>query len=430
MDKQSELRRAKLLALSLFGAAALLFIVTLFLPPTWMVGLIKAFAEAAMVGALADWFAVVALFRRIPIPLVSRHTEIIPKNKIKIADNLALFVREKFLDTESIVALIRRHDPAKVAADWLVLPQNAARLGDYLVKMAAWALDFVEDTAVQRFIGKAVHGVIRSVDFSQSAGTLLDGLTQNRRHQELLNAGIGQLSHLLENEETQQYLAQGIGDWLRDDYAFLEKMLPTDTIGRKGAAVAVRMAANILARVTDDPDHPLRQRFDTYTEEFVGRLKTDPAFLEKGEEIKRYLIEDAALNGYVRGIWGDLKTWLKNDLHSEDSVLRQRIVASGGWVGKTLAEDPGVAPVAQRQYGKRRARRGARVCRLPDQPHCRYGQEMGRQGNVGPDRTEHRQGPAIHPHQRHHRGRHDRRGAVPARAIARTYPLRSFHATT
>lgn len=340
MDKQSELRRAKLLALSLFGAAALLFIVTLFLPPTWTVGLIKAFAEAAMVGALADWFAVVALFRRIPIPLVSRHTEIIPKNKIKIADNLALFVREKFLDTESIVALIRRHDPAKVAADWLVLPQNAARLGDYLVKMAAWALDFVEDAAVQRFIGKAVHGVIRSVDFSQSAGTLLDGLTQNRRHQELLNAGIGQLSHLLENEETQQYLAQGIGDWLRDDYAFLEKMLPTDTIGRKGAAVAVRMAANILARVTDDPDHPLRQRFDIYTEEFVGRLKTDPAFLAKGEEIKRYLIEDAALNGYVRGIWGDLKTWLKNDLHSEDSVLRQRIVASGGWVGKTLAEDP------------------------------------------------------------------------------------------
>ncbi|MDQ2821695.1 MAG: DUF445 family protein [Pseudomonadota bacterium] len=329
-----------MLALSLFGAAALLFVITLFLPPTWTVGLIKAFAEAAMVGALADWFAVVALFRRIPIPLVSRHTEIIPKNKIKIADNLALFVREKFLDTESIVALIRRHDPAKVAAEWLVLPQNAARLGDYLVKMAAWALDFVEDTAVQRFIGKAVHGVIRSVDFSQSAGMLLDGLTQNRRHQELLNAGIGQLSHLLENEETQQYLAQGIGDWLREDYAFLEKMLPTDTIGRKGAAVAVRMAANILARVTEDPDHPLRQRFDSYTEEFVGRLKSDPAFLAKGEEVKRYLIEDDTLNGYVRSIWGDLKTWLKNDLHSDDSVLRQRIVASGGWVGKTLAEDP------------------------------------------------------------------------------------------
>ena len=340
LEKQAELSRSKMLALSLFGAAAALFVTTLFLPPSWTVGLLKAFAEAAMIGALADWFAVVALFRRIPIPFVSRHTEIIPKNKVKIADNLALFVREKFLDTESIVALIRRHDPAKVAADWLVLPQNAARLGDYLVKMASWALDFVEDAAVQRFIGKAVHGVIGSIDFSRSAGLMLEGLTANRRHQELLNEGIGQLSHLLENEETQQYLAQGIVDWLREDYAFIEKMLPTDAIGKKGAEVAVRMAANILARVTEDPDHPLRQRFDTYTEEFVGRLKADPAFLAKGEEVKRYLVEDETLNGYLASIWGDLKTWLKNDLHSDDSVLRQRIVASGAWVGKTLAEDP------------------------------------------------------------------------------------------
>lgn len=339
-DKQAELRKAKLLALSLFGAAALLFIVTLFLPPTWGVGLLKAFAEAAMVGALADWFAVVALFRRVPIPLVSRHTEIIPKNKVKIADNLALFVREKFLDTESIVALIRRHDPAKVAADWLVLPQNTARLGDYLVKMASWALDFVEDAAVQRFIGKAVHGLIGSIDFSKSAGMLLEGLTHNRRHQELLNEGIGQLSGLLENTETQQYLAQGIADWLREDYAILEKMLPTDAIGRKGAEVAVRMASNILTKVANDPDHPLRQRFDTYTGEFVERLKADPAFLAKGEEVKRYLIEDDTLNGYLKSIWGDLKIWLNNDLHSADSVLRQRIVASGAWVGKTLSEDP------------------------------------------------------------------------------------------
>jgi uncharacterized membrane-anchored protein YjiN (DUF445 family) len=339
-EKKAELSRSKMLALSLFGAAAALFVITLFLPPSWTTGLLKAFAEAAMIGALADWFAVVALFRRVPIPFVSRHTEIIPKNKVKIADNLALFVREKFLDTESIVSLIRRHDPAKVAADWLVLPQNAARLGDYLVKMASWALDFVEDSAVQRFIGKAVHGVIGSIDFSKSAGMMLEGLTHNRRHQELLNEGIGQLSTLLENEETQQVLAQGIVDWLREDYAFIEKMLPTDAIGRKGAEVAVSMAAKILAKVAEDPDHPLRQRFDTYTEEFVGRLKADPAFLAKGEEVKRYLIEDDTLNGYLKSIWGDLKTWLKNDLHSEDSVLRQRIVASGAWVGRTLAEDP------------------------------------------------------------------------------------------
>src|SRR3954471_9867631 len=83
-DKQEELRQAKRLALSFFAGAALLFVVALFLPPNWWTGLLKAFAEAAMVGALADWFAVAALFRRIPIPFVSRHTEIIPANKHRI----------------------------------------------------------------------------------------------------------------------------------------------------------------------------------------------------------------------------------------------------------------------------------------------------------------------------------------------------------
>src|SRR5438067_4862309 len=137
--KEAELRQSKRLALSFFLGAAVLFVVALLvslrLPPGgaafWWIGLLRAFAEAAMVGALADWFAVAALFRRIPIPFVSRHTEIIPANKARIADNLAAFVHEKFLDTESILRLIRRHDPAQKVADWLVQPENAERLGSY-----------------------------------------------------------------------------------------------------------------------------------------------------------------------------------------------------------------------------------------------------------------------------------------------------------
>jgi uncharacterized membrane-anchored protein YjiN (DUF445 family) len=99
MTKETELRKSKQLALSFFIGAASLFVISLFLPPVWPAELLKAFSEAAMVGALADWFAVVALFKPVPIPLVSRHTAIIPTNKDKIADNLARFVHEKFLDT-------------------------------------------------------------------------------------------------------------------------------------------------------------------------------------------------------------------------------------------------------------------------------------------------------------------------------------------
>lgn len=88
MNKLIELRRAKMLALSLLLIAAATFVVTLFLPPNFWVSGVKAIAEAAMVGALADWFAVVALFRRVPIPIISRHTAIIPRNKDRIGENL------------------------------------------------------------------------------------------------------------------------------------------------------------------------------------------------------------------------------------------------------------------------------------------------------------------------------------------------------
>ena len=338
--KEHELEQSKRLALGFFIGAAFLFVLSFFLPQNWWTGLLKAFAEAAMVGALADWFAVVALFKRVPIPIVSRHTEIIPKNKVKIADNLALFVHEKFLDTESIVGLIRKHDPAQKVADWLVKPANTERMGSYLVKVASWMLDFTEEGAIQNFLRRAVHTMVKSVDLSKSAGTILESLTRGGRHQELLNEGIHQLATLLDNEETQSYIAQGIVDWLRDEYAFIERMLPSELIGRKGADIAVRLASGILNKVAVDPEHPLRRRFDVFTQEFIERLKQDPQFSSKSEEIKHYLLNDETLNNYLKSLWGDLKAWLKKDLESEDSTLRTRMEATGAWLGKALAEDP------------------------------------------------------------------------------------------
>jgi uncharacterized membrane-anchored protein YjiN (DUF445 family) len=339
MTKETELRKSKQLALSFFIGAASLFVISLFLPPVWPAELLKAFSEAAMVGALADWFAVVALFKPVPIPLVSRHTAIIPTNKDKIADNLARFVHEKFLDTESIVGLIRRHDPAAKVADWLVKPDNTERMGRYLVKVFAWMLDFAEDAAVQGFIGRAVRTMISSVDLSRAAGTVLESLTRDGRHQEILNEGIDQLAKLLANEETQAFIAQGIVDWLKEEYAFMERMLPSELIGRRGADITVRLAAGILARVSEDPEHPVRQRFDTFAADFVERLKNDPRTIARVEDIKRYVLEDEALNTYLKSLWDELKAWLKDDLQRPDSALGKRIVATGAWVGQVLAED-------------------------------------------------------------------------------------------
>ena len=340
MHKHDELRKSKLIALGFFVGAAVLFVVSLLLPQTWWTGLLRAFSEAAMVGALADWFAVVALFKRIPIPIISRHTAIIPGNKDKIADNLALFVREKFLDTESILKLIRRHDPVQLLADWLAKPANTELMGAHLVRAATFMLDFIEDAPVQNVIRRAVHTMVRSVDLSTSSGAILESLTRGQRHQQLLDEGIRQLAHLLDNTETQGAIADGIVDWLKEDYAFVERMLPSELIGRKGADIAVRLASGVLNKVAADPAHPLRARFDEYVADFIERLKVDPDFLAKADDVKRYLLEDDTFNGYVGSLWAELKAWLKRDLARDDSSMRRRIVGMGAWIGKALGDDP------------------------------------------------------------------------------------------
>ena len=164
MDKYQQLKRSKRLALSLLLIAAATFVVTLFLPPTfWVLGL-KAIAEAAMVGALADWFAVVALFRRVPVPFISRHTAIIPRNKDRIGENLGRFVQEKFLDTDSLLALIRRHDPSQLLAQWLNTPGNADRIGRHLLQVMRGFLDLTDDQRIQRFCAaRCIAHWIRSI---------------------------------------------------------------------------------------------------------------------------------------------------------------------------------------------------------------------------------------------------------------------------
>ena len=339
MTKELELARAKQLALAFLLGAAALFVLTLFLPRVWWAELLAAFSEAAMVGALADWFAVVALFKRVPIPIVSRHTAIIPRNKEKIADNLALFVREKFLDTESIVGLVRRHDPASKVATWLALPEHTQQLGSYLVKLASGMLDFIDDAPVRSFISRAIRSAIGTVDLSRTAGVVLDALTRDGRHQALLDAGIGQLATVMSNEETQGYIADGIVNWLKDAYPMAEKMLPSDWLGRKGAEVAVATADRIINDIHNDPEHPVRINFNRFTAEFIERLRADPEFVEKGEEIKRHLLNDESMNAYIGALWDDLREWIRTDLHSQDSVLHKRVVGAGAWVGKVLQED-------------------------------------------------------------------------------------------
>jgi uncharacterized membrane-anchored protein YjiN (DUF445 family) len=102
----------------------------------------------------------------------------------------------------------------------------------------------------------------------------------------------------------------------------------------------VRLASGILNKVAADPAHPLRERFDEYVADFIERMKADPDFIAKADDVKRYLLEDDTFNGYVGSLWAELKVWLKRDLASDDSSMRRRIIGMGAWVGKALGDDP------------------------------------------------------------------------------------------
>ena len=132
----------------------------------------------------------VALFRRVPLPFISRHTAIIPRNKDRIGENLGQFVQEKFLDTQSLVALIRRHEPALLIGNWFSQPENAQRVGQHLLQIMSGFLELTDDARIQRLLKRAVHKAIDKVDLSGTSALMLESMTKNDRHQVLLDVSV------------------------------------------------------------------------------------------------------------------------------------------------------------------------------------------------------------------------------------------------
>jgi uncharacterized membrane-anchored protein YjiN (DUF445 family) len=340
MDKQYELKRTKRLALLLLLLAAATFTVTLFLPPGFWVSGVKAIAEAAMVGALADWFAVVALFRRVPVPFISRHTAIIPRNKDRIGENLGRFVQEKFLDTDSLLNLIRRHDPSNLLAQWLNAPGNADRIGRHLLQVMRGFLDLTDDARIQTFMRRAVHRAIDKVDLSQTSALLLESLTKNNRHQALLDAAIEQLLKLLHKPATREFIAMQLVRWLKREHPIKAKMLPTEWLGEHSAELVSNAVDSLLDDVALDQGHELRLGFNRAVDKLIVKLQNDPEMAERAEEIKGWLKEDASFNRYIGELWNDMRNWLKADLSSDDSRVQEKVRGAAVWLVETLAADP------------------------------------------------------------------------------------------
>lgn len=335
-----ELRRAKRQALGLLLFVSAVFVVVHFFPPTWGVRCIKAMAEAAMVGALADWFAVTALFRRIPLPLVGRHTGIIARNKDRIGENLAIFVRDKFLDAPSLIALMRRNDPAQWMVQWLAAPGNTQLLGAQVARLAGAAVEMVQDRQVERLLTRTLRGVLGRVDMTRSMAAVLSALTHDGRHQAVLDDVLRSISRTLQRSQTRAFMADTIVQWLKREHPLKEKMLPSDWLGDKGADVIAEAIDSVLSDIAHNPQHRLREAFDASLHSLIERLRTDPAYAEKGEQLRHYLLHDENLARYLHDLWARTRSRLQADLANPDSWVAHRLAGLGQWLGHSLAQDP------------------------------------------------------------------------------------------
>jgi uncharacterized membrane-anchored protein YjiN (DUF445 family) len=334
-EQSNGLQHMKRIALGLLCGAAVLYAVASVLHaqhPAW--GYVAAFAEAAMVGAIADWFAVVALFRH-PLGLPIPHTAIIPSNKDRIGAKLAGFICDNFLSTAQVLGKLREFDTAGRIAGWLARPESGQKLGEWGVAATRYGLTAFDDERVRDFMGRAAAAGLEKIDLSRLTGQALDALTAGGRHQALLDDVLQQVAGLLEGEEVQAHITEAIAREIKTlRYVGLDQVAAKLATRKIVAAVA-----HTIGELAAEPDHPMRRRFDHFVDDFVVRLKLDPEFQQRGEQIRAELIAHPALGDYLHGLWGELLAWLHDDLGRGDSTIGQRIASMAGALGTRLQGD-------------------------------------------------------------------------------------------
>ena len=329
IERAADLRRMKLVALGLLVAAAIVYVVTTIVGADGWVGYVQAFAEAAMVGALADWFAVTALFRhplRIPIP----HTAIIPRRKDQIGRSLGSFVEDNFLTEEVLSERLAGAEIGKRLGVWLSEPANAERAGEAFGDALKGSLEVLDDREVQHGLEGVVRHRIRATPASPLVGKAIDLSVEGDHHQRLLDTVLVGLWNFLQDNRTtfRNRLDEESPWWVPEpiDDRIFEKIY--DAIAR------------FLTDVGYDRHHEVRRSIETRVVDLAERLKHDPDMLAKGEELKDELLDHPDFRAWIETLWLGAKQGMIDAANDPDSELRVRAATSLERLGERLAVEP------------------------------------------------------------------------------------------
>jgi uncharacterized membrane-anchored protein YjiN (DUF445 family) len=328
LAKVKSLRRMQGIALALLLTMVALLAATSVNPGVhpWTAWL-KAFAEAAVVGAVADWFAVVALFRH-PLGLPISHTAIIPNNKDRIGESLGRFVEENFLTPENVIERLARVNVAKVGATWLAEPANSDRAAGGMCAIVPRLLTMIQDEDVARFLTRALLRELEKVNLSLIAGEVLELVTSGEQYQALLDDVLKAIERLITSNEA--LILEKFGEASKYTPEFVDHYI----VDRFVAGIV-----HLLREVIVDPRHPLRAQLTESTIRLIDNLKTSPEMYDRGAAIKGQIIEHLRTKPYYASIWNEIKKRILADVASDQSRLRKTASSLLNALGSGLAKD-------------------------------------------------------------------------------------------
>ncbi|MBX3529702.1 MAG: DUF445 family protein [Rhizobiaceae bacterium] len=333
--KLAALRRTKFLATAALVACVALFLLArAFQSQVPALALVAAFFEAAAIGGIADWYAVVALFRR-PLGLPIPHTAIIPRNQDRIADNLGRFIENNFLSSEPVRARLREIDFAALVADWLSDSRRAQGLSAYVAKMTPQMLGAVEGSGLSSFATQKVGEQLDRIRLAPLAAGLLSTLTEDGRHQRLLDHLLGMFGRFLADEQAQATLR----DRIREELPTLANLFRADAYLLKKI---VNSAGVLVEEVRADAEHPIRREFDRFVGDFVADLRDSPELADRAEKLKRDLLMRPEVSALGGELWTGLRAYIEAEASDPDSRLRARLADLFVSAGRQLAADAAV----------------------------------------------------------------------------------------
>ena len=329
--KRKQLRKYKAFATGLFVLMTVIFIITTILQKNddshW-IGYIRAFSEAAMVGALADWFAVTALFNY-PLGLKIPHTNLIENSKERIGDNLGNFVVSNFLSPQNIRPYIQKLKVSHFVGDWLSKERNQDKLVNEVSNIVLDILNKLDDSAVVNFIGKKAKEMSDDLKINQIVGNGIEYVLNKNDHQRLITNLSKQIKDYVVNNQ------EMVKERVKKESYFLVPKFVDDAIAEK----ITSGLSKYFDELENDENHSLRREITKKLYSFSKEVQTEQKWEDEFRGIKNDFLKEEKLHQYSKDIWKSIKKSLSKELEEEQSALKNYLKRNLSELSQNLQTD-------------------------------------------------------------------------------------------